>query len=116
MLKIKIYGRWIASFLLGLFCFVLTTQAVHSLVHQHEHQEKLCSKTCDKNQVHFHEVKHKVAHCNLCDFMFSPAELPVFHAFTLKNETFCYHFITPFYQVYLSAEINQTSLRGPPTV
>lgn len=112
----KTYRHYIASFLLGLFCFVLTTQAVHAFLHQHEHEQELCSETCNKKQAHFHEVKHELDKCALCDFTFSIAELPEIQPFILRNEVSVYAYFLPFYEVCVSAELQHLFSRGPPSV
>lgn len=112
----KTYRHYLASFLLGLFCFVLTTQAIHLLTHHHEHEEALCSEACNKNQAHFHEVKHEIEKCALCDFTFSIIELPDIQLFILRNEVPTYSYFLPFYEVCLSTKLCNVFSRGPPNL
>ncbi len=112
----KIYRQVFASFLLGIFCFVLATQAIHTLVHHHEEKHKICNDTCDKNQAHFHEVEHDFEKCSLCDFTFSIAELPHIQHFTLRNEAPKYTFLFSYQKIFCSNTINLTLSRGPPNI
>jgi hypothetical protein len=110
----KTYRQHIALCLLGLFSFVLATQAIHVLLHQHEHEQTLCNETCDKKQVHFHELEHELDKCSLCEFTFSIAELPDILPLILRNEVAKYSYFLPFYEVGTSAELHNIFSRGPP--
>lgn len=113
---VKTYRQVFASFLLGIFCFVLATQAIHTLVHHHEEEHKICNDTCDKNQAHYHEVEHDFKKCSLCDFTFSIAELPHIQSFTLRNEVPKYSYFLPLYETCVSTAFCNAFSRGPPNV
>jgi hypothetical protein len=111
---LQTYRHYAALFILGLFSFVLATQAVHSFVHHHDEVAQLCNDTCDDSKTHFHATEKEIKHCTLCEFCFSPVEIPTLYHFELNCPKIQFNYSFSYEKIFQSTTKVHTALRGPP--